>query len=74
MQTFKELMKEKGITQAELARRCSVSVKAVEHWREGRRIPNLKYAYYIASALGVSLEDLAIAFIYRRGDDEQRED
>jgi transcriptional regulator with XRE-family HTH domain len=63
-QTFRDLIKSKGMTQAELAKKIGVSERAIEHWCCGTRIPNLKYAYYIASALGVNLEDLAIVILY----------
>ena len=69
--TFKELMKEKGMTQAELTAKIGVSERAVEHWSCGTRIPNLKYAYYIASALGISLEYLAIVILYGEAADSR---
>ena len=64
MQTFKDLLRAKGMTQAELAKKIGVSERAIEHWSCGTRVPNLRCAYYAACALGVSLEELAIIFLY----------
>lgn len=63
MQTFKELVKAKGFTQSALAAKVGCSQRAVSHWMRGRNLPTLKEAYYVAYALGVSLEDLAIIFL-----------
>ena len=64
MQTFKELVKFKGMTQVELAEKVGCSTRVISYWIKGRNVPSLKEAYYLACALGVSLEDLALVFIY----------
>ena len=64
MQTFRELVKSKGMTQAELAEKVGCSTRVISYWIKGRNVPSLKEAYYLACALGVSLEDLALVFIY----------
>ena len=65
MQTFGELVKAKGMTQAELAGKVGCSQRAVSHWMRGRNVPSLREAYYAACALGITLEDLAIIFLYQ---------
>ena len=62
-QTFRNLLREKGLSQGELAKKVGVTERAVEYWSSGKRVPNLKVAYYIACALGITLEELAIIFI-----------
>ena len=62
-QTFKELVKSKGMTLRELADKVGVTERAVDHWCTGRNIPNLKIGYYVACALGITLEELAIVFM-----------
>ena len=64
MQTFKELVKSKGMTQVELVKKSGVSQRVITHWISGRNQPTLYQAYRVACALGVSLEDLALVFIY----------
>ncbi len=63
LQTFKELVKSKGMTQVELAEKVGCSTRVISYWIKGRNVPSLKEAYYLACALGVSLEDLAIIFL-----------
>ena len=63
LQTFRNLLREKGLSQAELAKKVGVTERAVEYWSNGKRIPNLKVAYYVACALGITLEELAIVFM-----------
>ena len=63
MQTFKELVKSKGMTQADLARKSGVSQRVISHWMSGRNAPTLCQAYYVACALGITLEELAIIFL-----------
>ena len=63
MQTFKELVKSKGMTQVELVKKSGVSQRVITHWISGRNQPTLYQAYRVACALEVSLEDLAIIFL-----------
>lgn len=65
MQTFKELVKSKGLTQAELAKKVGCTERTLSHWNTGRNIPSLREAYYVACALGITLEELAIIFLYQ---------
>ena len=66
MQTFKELIKSKGMTQAELVKKSGVSQRVITNWIIGRNAPSLKEAYYVACALGVTLEELAIIFLNQK--------
>ena len=62
-QTFKELIKSNGLTQAELVKKSGVSQRVITNWISGRNAPSLKEAYYVACALGITLEELAIIFL-----------
>ena len=55
---IRNLLHERGLTQAELARRCGRDVDTVNAWASGRRIPRLNSTYDIAKALGVTVNDL----------------
>ena len=63
MQTFKELVKSKGMTLRELAAKVGVTERAIDHWCAGRNGPNLRVGYRVAYALGITLEELAIIFL-----------
>ena len=55
-----KLMNEKGISQAELARRSGVSKQSITELVKGRsKEPTFSKAKAIADALGVTLEDMA---------------
>lgn len=55
-----KLMNEKGISQAELARRSGVSKQSITELVKGRsKEPTFSKAKAIADALGVSLEEMA---------------
>ena len=55
---IKQLREEKGMTQAELAEKLSVSDKAVSRWETGRGYPDITLIEPLASALGVSVSEL----------------
>ena len=63
MQTFRNLLREKGLSQAELAKKVGVTERAIDHWCAGRNGPNLRVGYRVAYALGITLEELAIIFL-----------
>lgn len=52
------LRKEKGLTQAELARILHVTDKAVSKWEQGRGFPEISMLDELSEALGVSVVDL----------------
>ena len=55
---IRRLREEKGMTQAELAVKLSVSDKAVSRWETGRGYPDITLIEPLASALGVSVSEL----------------
>lgn len=55
---IRQLREEKGMTQAELAEKLSVSDKAVSRWETGRGYPDITLIEPLASALGVSVSEL----------------
>lgn len=55
-----KLMKEKGISQAELARRSGMSKQSITELVKGRsKEPTFSKAKALADALGVTLEEMA---------------
>ena len=55
---IRRLREEKGMTQAELAVKLSVSDKPVSRWETGRGYPDITLIEPLASALGVSVSEL----------------
>ncbi len=59
-QTFckrlKKAMRAKGVKNYELAKRACISTVSIAFYRTGQRLPTLDNAFYIADALGVSLD------------------
>lgn len=55
---IRQLRKEKGMTQAELAEQTGIAVNSVRLYEGGYRSPNLQTLMKLASALGVSLTEL----------------
>lgn len=64
LQSFKALIKSRGLTQAELAAMVGCSQRAITHWISGRNLPTLKEAYLLAYVLGITLDELATIFLY----------
>ncbi|MBQ8295478.1 MAG: helix-turn-helix transcriptional regulator [Clostridia bacterium] len=60
--TFGERLKafrtEKGLTQEELANKLYVSKKAISKWETGRGLPDVALLPHLATALGVTMEEL----------------
>ena len=59
------LLKKKGITQRELARRVGATEVSVSHWISGERVPKANYVVYMADALGTTTD-----YILGRTDNE----
>lgn len=55
---LKSLLEEKGMTQAEFARRTGLTEPAVSRYIKGERIPGMLQAYRIACAIGVDMNTL----------------
>lgn len=56
---FKNLLKEKHMTQKQLAKKTHLTERSVSYYANGKREPNLVHAKKIAKILDVSLDDLA---------------
>ena len=53
-----EIRKERGLTQSELAKKLSVTNKAVSRWETGAGFPDINTLEPLAEALGVSVMEL----------------
>ena len=56
---IKRARRERGWSQAELARRMSVPQPAVAEWESGRKAPNMKNLVHLAKLLDVGFEWLS---------------
>ena len=59
--SIKARRRELGLTQAALAMAVGVSLRTLKGWELGETQPGIDAAARLASALGVSLDDLAAA-------------
>lgn len=55
---LKEIRKEKGMTQEELANAIGMSSQAVHYYENGTREPNLKTLQKLSDTLGCTVDDL----------------
>ena len=55
---LQKVRKERGFTQEQLADKIRVSVTWLGYIESGSRLPNLRFIYKIARALGVRVSDL----------------
>lgn len=55
---LKNLLKEKGMTQVELARRAEMTEASVSRYIKGERTPKISQAYRMACAIGVDMNTL----------------
>jgi len=53
-----ELRKEKGLTQAELAEKLSLSPQAISKWENGESLPDITTLPLLADILGVTIDEL----------------
>jgi repressor LexA len=58
MNRIKELRTKKGMSQAELAKRCSVHQTAVSQWENGRTYPDTESLIRLAGVFNVSIDEL----------------
>jgi len=56
---LKELRKEKGLSQDDLASEVGVHKSHISRYERGLAVPSLEVAHKIATALGISLNELA---------------
>lgn len=59
--TFKEILKDKNITQSELASRVGLSQQSISAWCNGTA-PKIRHIGVVAQALDVSVEDILRCF------------
>lgn len=55
---LKSLLEEKGMTQAELARRTGVTEASVSRYISGQRSPRITQAYRMAWTIGIDMNTL----------------
>lgn len=55
---LKQIRKENGISQGDLAKRLGVDIKTVGNWERGRTIPDAEQVWNCAVALGCTPNDL----------------
>lgn len=55
---LKQIRKENGISQGDLAKRLSVDIKTVGNWERGKTIPDAEQVWNCAVALGCSPNDI----------------
>lgn len=55
---IKELRKQRGITQEQLANSIGISFQAVSKWENNLALPDISLAPILANYFGVSMDDL----------------
>lgn len=60
--TFKELLKKRGITQAQLAKTLKVTQSTVSQWCIGATAPSRKIWSKVCKVLSISIEQLLDCF------------
>ena len=55
---LKSLLEEKGMTQAELARRTGMTEASVSRYISGQRTPRISQAYGMAQVIGIDMNTL----------------
>jgi transcriptional regulator with XRE-family HTH domain len=56
-QRLRQLRERAGLSQAGLAREAGLSVRNVQNWEQGPRVPTVFALYKLARALGRAMED-----------------
>ena len=69
-----KLRKEKNLTQQELADKLHVTDRAVSHWENGRRLPDISLLKDISNILGVSVNELLSAEKYTEKNSTKKTD
>lgn len=60
---MKELRRNKGLTQSQLAKRLYVSQMLVSYWEQGIREPSCSMIIRLANALDCSVEQIVRCFV-----------
>ena len=66
-----ELRKEKNMTQQELADKLRVTDRAISHWENGRRLPDISLLKELAAFFNVTIDEIISG--KRMTEDEQKE-
>lgn len=59
---FQDIMKTKGFTQTQLAKKLGVTQALISKWVNGEGVPRTTMLPKIAEALGVSIEEIVNCF------------
>lgn len=57
-QIFKELRKEKKLSQRDLAKETGISQQAISFWEQNKRTPNMDDCIKLADFYNISLDEL----------------
>lgn len=63
---FKQLLKDKNITQTDFAKQLGVSVQLLNNWVKGRSRPNYETVKDIATILKITVEEVIDCFITKK--------
>lgn len=55
---LKNVMNERGLTQAELARRTKIAETTVSRWLSGKRMPTIKHLIVLSNFFEVTIDEL----------------
>lgn len=55
---LRQMREQKGLTQSELAKRCSISNRAYQNYELGLRTPNVSVAIKIAQVLNTDVKNI----------------
>jgi transcriptional regulator with XRE-family HTH domain len=69
-QRLRQLREQAGLSQAGLAREAEISVRNVQNWEQGPRVPTVFALYKLARALGRPMEDF-VEGVTERGRDRK---
>jgi transcriptional regulator with XRE-family HTH domain len=58
-QRLSRLRRQAGLSQLELAKKSKVPIGTIRNWEQDRRVPSLDTAARVATALGVTLDEVA---------------
>jgi transcriptional regulator with XRE-family HTH domain len=56
--TLKQLRERAGMSQSALAERAGLSLRSIQNWEQGHRLPKAGAVLSLARALGADVEDL----------------
>ena len=60
---LKELRKESGLTQMELARKLNVKQNTISNWENGKSKPDIIMTTKLAEVLGVTTDEVISCFV-----------